>query len=141
MLRKILNLALGEHLVDALVGKLPSTNNSNSHAYAKAERQLISQEAAIGAAVLGPVSTGRTRQFFCLDSHTWVWNEQWYDQAGKLQSFHVQYDVRPNGILKRLNGGTPSLVSGQELKNFDMAVERYYYAVSSQVYGRKFATV
>lgn len=137
MLHKILELALGKQLADSLVGKLPT--QSTQHAYAKAERNLIAKEAAVGAAVLGPVAAGRTRQFFCLDSHTWIWNEQWHDETGRLKSFHVQYDVRPNGILKRTNGGTPSLLTGQELVNFDKAVERYYHEVSAQVYGRAVA--
>lgn len=138
MLRKVLSIVLGPHLTDAIIGKLPS--QTAMHLYAKAERELIAQEAAVGAMVLGPITAGRTRQFFCLDAHTWVWNEQWHDEQGKAQSFHVQYDVRPNGIVKRLNGGSPSLVSGQELVNFDQAVERYYYEVSARVYGRAVAT-
>lgn len=138
MLRKILNIALGPQLTNSLIGKVPKLPTGNQHK--KLERDLIAREAEVGAWVLGDIPAGHSRSFFCLDTHTWIWNEQWHDQTGNVQTMHVQYDVRPDGILKRVNGGAPLRVDGQELRNFDHAVTQYYHHVSSKVYGRTVAT-
>lgn len=138
MLRKVLNVILGKSVVDHIYGTMPQI--SPAHRYARVERDLIAKEAEVGAWVLGDVPAGHTRKFFCLDSHTWIWNEQWTDQTGKHRTSHVQYDVRSDGILKRVNGGSASRLTGQELVNFDTAVTRYYHEVATRVYGRTVAT-
>lgn len=138
MLRKVLNIAFGPQIAKSLLGHLPAV--SPRVAALRAERDLIAKEALVGAWVLGDVPAGHTRSFFCLDTHTWVWNEQWHAEDGSLKTMHVQYDVRPDGILKRIDGGHPLRVTGDELRNFDTAVTQYYYQVSSQVYGRTVAT-
>lgn len=137
MLRKTLDIILGKDLAQKVYGSVP-TFNANQQ-YTRLEKQLIDQEAAIGARILGPVPAGRQRQFFCMDSHTWIWHETWRDERGKVRAQHVQYDVRHDGILKRVNGGSPRRVTGQELENFDAAVSRYYHEVASEVYGRAVA--
>lgn len=138
MLRKALDIILGRQATDYLIGAIPQFNGV--HHYSKIERDIIAREAEVGASVLGAIPAGHQRQFFCLDSYTWVWNEQWVDADGKQRIYNVQYDVRPDGILKRVNGGSPSKLSNQELQNFDQAITRYYHEVSSIVYGRTVAT-
>lgn len=138
MLRKTLDLVLGRQVTDYIMGAIPQFNGA--HRYNKTERDMIAKEAQVGASVLGQVPAGHTRQFFCLDSHTWIWNEQWIDQSGKQRVLNVQYDVRPDGILKRVNGGSPSKLGQQELNNFDQAIQKYYHEVSKRVYGRSVAT-
>lgn len=137
MLRKGLEIVIGAPLANQLLGHVPKPSVVNKRR--KLERDLINQEAKIGAWVLGDIPEGHTRSFFCLDSHTWIWNEQWYDNDKKLHTMHIQYDVRSDGILKRINGGDPVRVTGQELLNFDRAVTQYYHHVSAQVYGRSVA--
>ncbi|MCA9309468.1 hypothetical protein KC973_03755 [Candidatus Saccharibacteria bacterium] len=134
MLRKTLDIILGKDLAQKVYGTVP-TFTANQQ-YNRLERQLIDHEAAIGARILGPTPAGRQRQFFCMDSHTWIWHETWRDEKGKAHAQHVQYDVRHDSILKRVNGGSPRRVTGQELRNFDYAVSRYYQEVASEVYGR-----
>lgn len=138
MLRRTLDTILGRQVTDYLMGAIPQFNGT--HHYSRIERDLISREASVGATVLGPIPAGHQRQFFCLDSYTWVWNEQWIDSEGKQRVYNVQYDVRPDGILKRVNGGSPSKLGPKELQNFDQAISRYYQEVSSKVYGRTVAT-
>ncbi|MBP9738709.1 hypothetical protein KBD20_03400 [Candidatus Saccharibacteria bacterium] len=138
VLRKVLNVILGKQITDSIYGGLPQFNGT--HHYSRIERDYIAKEAEVGAWVLGDIPAGHTRKFFCLDTHTWVWHEQWTDQEGNVRTSHVQYDIRTDGILKRVNGGSSSKLSGQELINFDLAVTRYYHEVSSRVYGRTVAT-
>ena len=137
MLRKTLDIVLGRQAADYLLGAMPQFGGNQ---YQKIEREMIAKEAVVGATVLGQAPAGHTRQFFCLDNHTWIWNEQWIDTHGKQRSHQVQYDVRPDVILKRINGGSPLKLGDQELINFDQAVSRYYHEVATKVYGRSVVT-
>lgn len=137
VLRRTLDIIFGRQVTDYLMGAIPQV--SGAHQYSKIERDIIAREAAVGASVLGPIPAGHQRQFFCLDSHTWIWNEQWINSEGKQCMYNVQYDVRPDGILKRVNNSSPIKLGDQELQNFDQAITRYYHEVSSKVYGRTVA--
>jgi hypothetical protein len=86
--------------------------------------ELIRQEAEIGGQLFGAVPKGRTRQFFCLDQHTWVWHESWSDNSGN-HSLSTRYEVRPNGIFKVQNGGSYMSLSENETRNFLKTVRLY----------------
>ncbi len=92
---------------------------------AKAMRSLIHREARIGGQLFGPVAPGTRREFFCLDSRTWVWHEEWTDASGKHHVKTTRYDVRPNGILKSQGHHSYQALSRQELANFKQAVTLY----------------
>lgn len=139
MLRRTLDIILGRQVTDYLMGAIPQFSDAHQYKYSKIERDIIAREAAVGASVLGPIPAGHQRQFFCLDSHTWIWNEQWISSEGKQCMYNVQYDVRPDGILKRVNNSSPIKLGDQELQNFDQAITRYYHEVSAKVYGRTVA--
>jgi hypothetical protein len=98
-------------------------------------RSLIRQEAAIGATVFGPIPQGGHREFFCLDESTWIWHEEWTDQAGIRQSRTTRYEVRPDAILKAQNNGTYKAVDIDEENNLIEAAKMYHDKVLSQVYG------
>jgi hypothetical protein len=89
------------------------------------ENELIRFESKIGGQLFGQVPKGHTRQFFCLDEHTWVWHEQWQDKSGQNQSMTTKYYVRPSGIIKSQNGGTYSQVTDKEAKNLIKAAKIY----------------
>ena len=88
-------------------------------------RQLIRQEAKIGAELFGPVPTGHRREFFCLDEHTWVWHEEWIDANGKTQIVTTRYDVRPNGVLKVQDNQPYQPLTFAEALNLFQAVGLY----------------
>src|SRR5690606_3472554 len=100
------------------------------------ERDLLRQESAIGAALFGPVTKGRHREFFCLDESTWIWHEEWKNEKGIEQQSTVRYEVHPNGILKVSDGPRYQFIEGDELKNFVEATRMYYEKTSVQVYKR-----
>ena len=102
---------------------------------AKAMRSLIRREARIGGQLFGDVEAGARREFFCLDSNTWVWHEEWTDATGQRHAKTTRYDVRPNGILKSQGVHSYQALTRQELANFKQAVMLYFERVDA-LYGR-----
>lgn len=102
-------------------------------------RDLIRREAKIGATVFGPVPKGTKREFFCLDTHTWVWHEEWTDQFGNHQVRTTNYHVRRDGLLKSSNGGSYQRVSPAETRRFKQAVEVYGERINQQLYSGRLA--
>lgn len=109
----------------------------SAHKRANLEREIIKQESRIGAALLGPIPEGHTREFFYLGNNIWVWDEQWYDAEKKvMQQLHVQYEFQTRGVLKTVNGTAHGYVEGKELKNLVAAIRTYKNQVSNQLYGQ-----
>lgn len=106
--------------------------NNNDQQEDNAELKLIRYEAEIGGQLFGPVPAGHHRQFFCLDTHTWVWYEEWKDSEGKRQSVTTRYEVRPNGILKAQDGQGYRRLSRDEALNLYNATELYRQRVGAQ---------
>lgn len=109
-----------------------STQRQNDR---KAElyRNLIRHEAKIGGEVFGSIPTGRRREFFCLDEHTWVWHEEWTDQQGEQKVQTTRYDVRPNGILKA-QGNRYQAVSKEEGLRLYEAAKQYRQRINAEMY-------
>ncbi len=89
------------------------------------EQNLLRHEAKVGGTLFGPVPKGHRREFFCLDEHTWVWYEEWKDQAGKVRTMTTRYDVRPSGIVKIQDGHPSSYVTAEEGRNLYRAIRQY----------------
>jgi hypothetical protein len=118
-----------------LLRKILGSNKAQTSALAY--RNLIRREAVIGGTLFGAVPAGHTREFFCLDEHTWVWHETWVDKAGVRQSRNTHYSVRPSGIVKTANGGQSyHSLSPTELKNFTNAVKQYHHKVVATLYSQ-----
>jgi hypothetical protein len=101
---------------------------------ARRYREIIHQEAAIGGQLFGPIPKGGRREFFCLNTHTWVWHEEWIDQTGRRQVVTTRYDIRPHGIFKAQDGQPYRPLSSEENKHFFKAVNMYYDAVSNTIF-------
>lgn len=100
--------------------------------YATLYRNLIRHEAKIGAHLFGPIPEGHRREFFCLDEHTWVWHEEWFEN-GQSKSLTTRYDVRPNGIYK-VQHGQYRPVSKIEAKRLIQAATLYRERVYREIY-------
>lgn len=100
------------------------------------ERKLIEFESEVGRELFGPIPAGHKRDFFCLDSNTWVWHEQWRDENNKLQTSTTRYEVQSTGILKAQDGHVYKYIEGEELSNLAVAIELYYRRCMRDVYGR-----
>lgn len=104
-------------------------------------RDLIRMESKVGATVFGPVPAGHRREFFCLDEYTWVWYEEWIDEAtGQRREMTTRYEIHPHGVLKVQDGQPYALVEGDELRNLAIAIRMYYQQVMQGIYHRDPAT-
>lgn len=99
-------------------------------------RDLIRRESTIGSQLFGQVPAGHRREFFYLDSHTWVWYEEWLDPSGKRQELTTRYEIHPNGVLKVQDGQPYAVVEGEELENLFLAIRMYYDRTSREIYKR-----
>ena len=117
---------------------LPKFAISDQQRRAAIEQELIRREAAIGGQLFGPVTTGRKRQFFCLDTRTWIWYEEWKDASGQQHAITTRYEVGPSGVLKSQNGKAHSRLSYEEAKNLYRAVGLYMERVRTD-YRQNFA--
>ena len=96
-------------------------------------RDLLRSAAAIGGKLFGPIPAGHRREFFCLDKNTWIWHEEWIDSLGNRQVQTVRYDVRPDTILKTLDGSSYQSLSSTETQNLITAARNYYTAIRTQL--------
>jgi hypothetical protein len=100
-------------------------------------RDLIRMESKIGSQLFGPIPAGHRREFFCLDEQTWVWYEEWIDEAtGRRQELTTRYELHPNGILKVQDGQPYMVVEGEELRNLAIAIRMYYQQTMQDIYHR-----
>jgi len=94
--------------------------------------ELITMESRIGKQLFGPIPEGHSREFYCLDAHTWIWQEEW-DDGIELNKQLVRYEIRPDGIIKNVNG-IYKRVEGTELDNLRAAMRVYYEEVMRGIY-------
>ncbi len=114
-------------LVDLVIGKRAEQHQVDLY------RKLMRHEARLGGTVFGPIPDGHRREFFCLDSRTWVWHEEWRDNAGQHRIRTTRYDIRPDGILKSQNGQYKR-VKPAEAQRFYDATQQYFALVNHQIY-------
>ncbi|MCA9349214.1 hypothetical protein KC878_03705 [Candidatus Saccharibacteria bacterium] len=96
--------------------------------------KLIRREAELGGQLFGTIPKGHRREFFCLDSHTWIWHEDWIDQYGAMQTTTTRYEMRANGVLKSQNGSGYKTITSSEAKNLRRAIELYKEQVLNFLY-------
>ena len=94
------------------------------------EHDLIQYESAIGRQLFGPIPAGTRREFFRLDTKTWVWHEQ-----NKHGARVTRYMVEPTSIVKSVNGGQPEQLSKLEAERFIKTIEIYVHRVNTELYG------
>lgn len=119
-----------------MIKKLLSTLNVQKQEQREADlyRSLIRHEAKIGGTLFGPVPENGRREFFCLDTRTWVWHEEWVDKQGQHQSKTTRYDVRPSGILKAQEGNQYQHVNSEEAQHLYQAAKLYVQRVDQELY-------
>ena len=113
---------------DVKVAENPKTPNPKSPEYINAERVLIDAESRYGRTLFGEVTPGHTREFFCLEKNVWIWYED-----GRM----IRYEVRSDGVYKKVDSELYRKINGSELMNFRAAVKAYTKLVKEQVYSQK----
>lgn len=101
----------------------------------RSERELIQAESEIGRELFGPIPSGHRREFFCLDSTTCIWYEEYKTADGKTEALTTRYEIQGNKVLKVQGGSRYSYLDGQELSNVLAAIRLYYQRVMTTVYG------
>jgi hypothetical protein len=119
---KLIHLMLGQHQRQAVEQRR-----------AEVYKALIHYGAKVGGQLFGPVPEGTRREFFCLDRRTWVWHEEWVDEADQRHITTTRYDVRPNGIFKSQGVNAYQALSPEEARNFYDAVMLYYERVAPEL--------
>ncbi len=116
--------------IPELAFKKPVTNYSNRLTY----NDLINAESALGRTLFGPIPAGHQREFFVAKKNVWIWHESFTDQFGISKEMTIRYEVRPNGVYKRSNGGNYEKIQGEELNNFRRAAHSYLNLVKTKLY-------
>jgi hypothetical protein len=119
-------------IVNLITGSDPALNRPFKKL---TERQLIQKESEIGRDLFGPIPAGHRREFFCLDSNTWVWHEEWKDaDTGKRKVMTTRYEIHQNGVLKVQDGTQYKFIEGEELQNLYLSTRLYYEQVMRGIY-------
>jgi hypothetical protein len=108
--------------------------DNESKMYDDISRDLLRREAEIGGKLFGPTPKGSSRKFFHLENNIWVWVEEW-TVKGRKHSKTTKYLLKPNDLLKSVNGSHYERTSLQEAIHFEQAVKLYVEEVDSKLYG------
>ncbi len=100
----------------------------------RSREDLINAESRLGSTLFGDIPTGVRREFFHDKDNIWIWHEAWTDQSGQKQSVTVRYEVRPEGIFKKVAAGTYHQLEGDELENFRRAAHAYLDLIKRELY-------
>lgn len=100
-------------------------HNHTPSSYNLAQRRLINAESALGRSIFGPLRAGQQREFFCLKPNVWLW----YSDGTT-----IRYEVRKEGVFKKVDHGHYHEISGLELKNFQNAARAYLQLVKTRLY-------
>lgn len=95
---------------------------------------LVNVESELGRTIFGPIPVGHQREFFEYRKNIWIWHESFVDASGALQDMTVRYEVRPEGVFKRLGQGGYDKIEGEELNNFRKAARMYLDLVKTKLY-------
>ena len=95
------------------------------------QRKLIRHEAELGGQIFGSLDPGSRREFFCLDEQTWVWHHQ---DAQHERPTTTRYSIRPELILKSVNGQAYTALTQGEEEHLLEAIEAYRDTVFKPLY-------
>lgn len=105
--------------------KLSRTPNTRKMRQMETERNLINAESALGRGLFGEVAPGHQREFFCLQKNVWLWFED-----GQT----IRYEVRKDGVYKKVDDGNYHKIDGVELSHFRDATKAYLELVKANIY-------
>lgn len=95
--------------------------------------ELINAESALGRTIFGPIPVGHQREFFKDKNNIWIWHESWHER-GKKKEITVRYEVRKDGVYKKLAGKSYRKIEGAELENFRKALHAYLKVLKKELY-------
>jgi hypothetical protein len=105
--------------LETIVLKRPTYSNRFTY------DELIEAESRLGSTLFGPVPLGHERKFFAHKKNVWIWHED-----GRT----IRYEVRQNGVFKKVDESGYHKVTGEELEHFRKAASAYLALVKSRIY-------
>ena len=111
--------------------KSPSAYEINDELFTRDD--LINAESELGKTIFGPIPDGHERAFFEQRKNVWIWHESWLEQGRRKDSM-IRFEVRPEGVFKRMDGGKSQVIVGAELENFRQALHAYLNLVEKELY-------
>ena len=103
---------------------------SSEMAYAN----LINAESELGRTLFGPIPEGHQREFFEHKKNVWIWHDGWFDEVGKMHGTTIRYEVKPEGVFKKVAGEPYIRIDGEELDNFRNAAKMYLNLIKTNLY-------
>lgn len=116
------------------LGPVMEGSKTNNRRSKLSYEDLINAESELGRTLFGPIPEGRRREFFEYKKNIWIWHESWLDTAGLARDVTIRYEVKPEGVFKRVSGGKYEKIEGAELDNFRRAAKSYFELVKSKLY-------
>ena len=102
----------------------------------KVLHDLMMRESQLAEGIFGEITPGGKRQFFCLDTNTWIWHEEWTGKSGEKRKITTKYLVRDREIVKSQNGGAYHRLTIEEAENFKNATKAYLKVVKKGLYNQ-----
>ncbi len=96
--------------------------------------ELISAESEFGRTIFGPIPQGHQREFFEHKKNVWIWYEGWPDELGNIHGITIRYEVKPEGVFKKIAGNPYIKLEGEELNNFRNAAKSYLDLIKANLY-------
>ena len=112
---------------------LPFSKNSSVKRPTIVRDDLINAESELGRTIFGPVPVGHQREFFQYTKNVWMWHENWTD-LGRKYEITIRYEVRKDGVYKKIQGHGYQKIKGSELENFRQALHAYLKVVKEKLY-------
>lgn len=98
---------------------------------------LINAESRLGSTIFGPVPEGHRREFFHDHDNIWIWHESWTDSKHRLRQTTIRYEVRPDGVYKKVSAGLYIRLTSAELANFRQATRTYLKLIKQHLYTKR----
>lgn len=96
--------------------------------------ELVNAESEYGRTIFGPIPEGHQREFFEHRKNIWIWHESYTDISGAVINNTIRYEVRPNGVYKKIAGKSYEKLEGRELANFRNAAKTYLKLIKTNLY-------
>ncbi len=112
--------------------KAPNYRLADSSEVAYAD--LINEESKLGRTLFGPIPEGHQREFFEHKKNVWIWHDGWLDEKGGLQGVTIRYEVKPEGVFKKIANEPYKRIEGEELDNFRRAAKMYLELIKTNIY-------
>lgn len=127
-LKKLLNL---QNIINNSIGyRGDSHRYSNRFSY----EDLVNAESAFGRTIFGPVPAGHQREFFESRKNVWIWYESYMNTDGTMHEMTIRYEVRPDGVFKKIGNASYNKIEGSELENFRQAARTYLNLIKTNLY-------